>query len=182
MDEALRHFEEAKELYLVEEDWQGQAHCIHRIGEIEQHQGRMEKALTCFEEARQMYLMVEDIQGQLNCLFNISELYAGDPQSMFKAIAVVEEAVQLSKAAGNYYEARSTRWLAELLFLSCKYHLAGQKIILARQLFTDCLATSDVEACDHLLHKIGEAERLRTTCGCTGCGCSPLSRQCCQLS
>ncbi|KAH8921947.1 TPR-like protein [Atractiella rhizophila] len=127
MDEALSHFEEAKELYQVVEDRQGQAHCIRSIGAIEQHRGRMEEALSRFEDAKELYLLAQDLGGQLNCLFNISTVYTGDSQSVFKAIDVLQEAVNLSKAVGGYYEARSRQNLAQLLFQSSQYPVAREE-------------------------------------------------------
>ncbi|KAH8921949.1 hypothetical protein BT69DRAFT_280188 [Atractiella rhizophila] len=181
MEEALSRFEEAKELYQVVEYQPGQAHCICSIGGIEQHRGQMDEALSHFEEAKELYLLDQDLGGQLNCLFNISELYAGDPQSMFKAIDVLQEAVNLSKAVGGYYEARSRKNLAQLLFRTSQYLVAREEVSRARQLYSDCFATSDVDDCDNLLQKIDETERLTTTRQ-NDSGRNASSKQCCQLS
>ncbi|KAH8913477.1 hypothetical protein BT69DRAFT_1291384, partial [Atractiella rhizophila] len=74
---------------------------------------------------------------------------------VFKAIEFLAEAVNLSTAASGYYEARSRWRLARLLVLSCQYDLAREEIIQARQLFTDCFATSDVDQCNNVLLMLG---------------------------
>ncbi|KAH8915509.1 hypothetical protein BT69DRAFT_876285 [Atractiella rhizophila] len=160
MEEALRHFEEAKELYEVVEDRHGQANCTRSIGKVELHRGQTDKALSRFEEAKALYLLERDLGAQLNCLFNISEVYTGDAKSRgtFKAIRVLEEAVNLSKAAGGYCEARSRDNLAKLLLQSSQYPVAREEVGRARQLYADCFATSDVDDCDNLLQMIGQAE------------------------
>ncbi|KAH8913393.1 hypothetical protein BT69DRAFT_1291451, partial [Atractiella rhizophila] len=79
---------------------------------------------------------------------------------VFKAIGFLVQAVNLSKAASGYYEARSRWRLARLLFLLCQYDLAREEIIQARQLFTDCFATSDVDHCNNVLLVLGQTKRL----------------------
>ncbi|KAH8923057.1 hypothetical protein BT69DRAFT_1319754 [Atractiella rhizophila] len=93
-EEALKQFEEAKQLYLVVEDRHGLAHCIRSMGEIEQHRGKNEEALKQFEEAKQLYLALEDVGGQLNCLYSTASVFIQDSQVM-KGIEFYEQAIIL---------------------------------------------------------------------------------------
>ncbi|KAH8915806.1 hypothetical protein BT69DRAFT_846651 [Atractiella rhizophila] len=158
MEGALEHFREAMELYLLVGDPWGLADCHCGMGRIEQFRGRMEESLKRFEEAKELYLAVQNLRGQIDCLAGQSSVYAQDPNKMVKAIQVSEEAVNLSPAAGKYYEGRSRKDLAQLLFQSSRYVPAREEATRARQLYESCLATADVKDCDDLLHKISQAE------------------------
>ncbi|KAH8913235.1 hypothetical protein BT69DRAFT_1344953 [Atractiella rhizophila] len=99
-EEAMKRFGEAKELYVLVGDRQGQARCIWSIGEVEQLCRRNEEALKCFEEANALFLLLEDEEGQARCIYSIGEVERLRRRNK-EALKCFEEAKELYVLVGD---------------------------------------------------------------------------------
>ena len=103
---ALRGFEEALRIAVINDDRPAIAHNLNDTGGMHFTQGQYEEALSYYEEAERAYsrLKVKDLKGLATCRGNMGCVYAAQKQWK-KALECQEAALALDREANNPFGA-----------------------------------------------------------------------------
>src|SRR6266853_3876601 len=73
-DEARKAFEEARRLYLAEQNRMAAVHVLLRLGDLERMLGRNDEARKAFEQARRLYMSEQERLGEAEAVRALGEL------------------------------------------------------------------------------------------------------------
>jgi tetratricopeptide (TPR) repeat protein len=123
---ALKHFEEALELYQRVGDLLGEANCIECLGDLAFERSDHEMARKQYEEALQLYKKVGSLLGNANCIWSLGDI-ALEGLDHEAARKRYEEARQLYQRVGDLLGEANCIWRLGDIALANSDHETGRK-------------------------------------------------------